>query len=220
MRAIVAGSRWDVQTASVSHRVRVAMSRAASSLAPKAVGNSRSQSGAGLEHPGVVKVFVHLKAAHWVGRCTVVAVRKAGWGIGLAGGSSSRSAARVEIRNLAAQGGLNHVLTSLAANHPSSLDRRVVANTVAKAPGTSSGRCISLRKMACVAVTVAPSLRLVKVHALFRPFNGVSRRRMARRRWIMSAAVKVLRVIGACDVGGRCDPLRAARATGPLFLCL
>jgi len=182
MREIVVGSRWDVQTASVSLRVRVAMSRTASSLAPKAVGNSRSQSGAGLELPGVVKVFVHLKVAQRMGRCTVVAVRKAGWGIGLAGGTSSRSAARVEIRNLAAHGGPNYVLTCLAAPHPGSLGRSAVANTVEKAPGTSSGRCINLRKMAFVAVTVAPGLHLVKVHAMFRPFNGVSRGRMAHRR--------------------------------------
>lgn len=176
-----------VRTISDSLQGHEAMNRAAYGLAPKAVVRSLSPSAESLVHHAVVKVSAHLKVAIRAGRCIAVAALRAGWGVAGASalevGSSLRiSAVLVEIRDLAVHAVLRPALTSIAARARSSLGSNAVGNIVATAPSTSSGRCISPRRMACVVETVDPvHLRVTAVPVLPRLLAVIRKDHMARR---------------------------------------
>lgn len=175
------------RTISDSLQDRVAMNRAASGLAPKAVVRSLSRSAERLVHRAVVKVSAHLKVALRAGRCIVATALGAGWGMAGASAlvvvsSRSSSAVLVEIRDLVAHAVQRPALTSIAAPARSSLGSNAVGNIVAKAPSTSIGRCISHRRMACVAETGAPvHLRVTEVPVLPRLLAVIRKDHMARR---------------------------------------
>jgi hypothetical protein len=167
---------------------RVAMSRAASGLAPKAVGRSPSPSVERLVHHVVVKVSAHLKVTRRAGRCIAAAALRAGWGVAgasvLGVGSSLRnSAVLVETRDLVAHAVLRPASSIIAAPARSSLGSNAVGNIVVKAPATLSGPCISLRRRACVAENAGTlQLHETVVRTLLRLFTGARKDRMARRR--------------------------------------
>ncbi len=168
-----------VRAISDSLQGHVAMIRAASALAPKAVVRSLSRSSERLVRRVVVKVSGHLKVAIRAGRCIAVAALRAGWGVAGASalevGSSLRISAVLVVQR--------HSLTSIAAPARSSLGRNVVGNIVAKVPSTSSGQCISPSRMECAAETGAPvHLSATTVPVLPRLFTGVRKDLMARRR--------------------------------------
>ncbi len=176
------------RTISDSPQGRVAMRRAVSGLAPKAVARSLLPSAERLVHHAVVKVSAHLKMALRAGRCIAVAALRTGWGVAgasaLVVGSSLRiSAVLVQIRVLEVHAVLRPALGIIAAPALSSLGRNAVGNIVAKAPSTSSAPCISLRRMACAAETGGlVHLRVTAARVLPRLFTGVRKDRMALRR--------------------------------------
>lgn len=174
------------KTISDSPQGREAMSRAVSALAPKAVFRSLSPSAEHLVHRVVAKVSAHLKVARRAGRCIVVAALRAGWGVAEASalevGSILRvSAVLVVIRDLAVHVAQRPGLTSIAVPARSSLGSNAVGNIVAKAPSTSSGLCISPRRMACVAATGdLVHLRVTVARILPRLSTGVRMDHMGR----------------------------------------